>query len=272
VVIQIAAQEYNTLAAANNVSVADSWGLTGLSLGKCGTTVYPFGVALYRGAYDSGNVSEAVPLRIYPLVACPMLIRLVTGYLFQPASDTAVILPGGPNATATLMSAVVNATAEYPSEPSASSSSPLGPGSYTAAAGDEWGSVVVVQFTVGSPSPTSSTSAADETGTLQASFSVGPIQPVCSANATAGPAPAYFGTIAAVVYPPSGSAEVLPIAWASDGCDVSGALDHPLAPGSYSLNLTSCTFVGCSSALPKSFAITSGRTTSVAVSIDTGIR
>ncbi len=125
--VQIAADEYNTLATANNVSAAAQWGLNGLSLGSCGTDAYPFGVALYRGSYTAGNVSAATPLQIYPIIACPMLIRLVTGYLFQPTSDLAVILPGGPNATATPMSANVTATAEYASGASLSST-PLGPG------------------------------------------------------------------------------------------------------------------------------------------------
>jgi len=275
VTVSIRVDEYNTLATANNVSKATGWGLGGLSLGACGTETYPFGVALYSGTYTAGNVSQAQPLHIYPFVPCPMLIRLVTGYLFQPTSDLAVVLPGGPNATATSMSANVTATSEYGVGGNLSSSpSPLGPGTYTVAAGDEWGSVVVTRFTIGAPTGASSTStAAPLMGTLDATFSVGPTQPVCSANATVGPAPSQYSSIEAVVTPsPSGLASTLPIAWTTNGCEVSGLLQASLAPGSYSVSLSSCTFMGCASALPKSFVVVVGQSTSLDVSIDTGIR
>jgi hypothetical protein len=275
VTVSIRVDEYNTLATANNVSKSTGWGLGGLSLGTCGTEIYPFGVALYSGTYTVGNVSQAQPLHIYPFVPCPMLIRLVTGYLFQPTSDLAVVLPGGQNATATPMSANVTATSEYGVGGNLSSSpSPLGPGTYTVAAGDEWGSVVVTRFTIGAPTGSSSTSTAVPlTGTLDATFSVGPTQPVCSANATVGPAPSTYSSIEAVVTPsPSGLASTLPIAWTTNGCEVSGSLQASLAPGSYSLSLSSCTFMGCSSALPKSFVVVVGQSTSLDVSIDTGIR
>lgn len=274
--VQIMADEYNTLATANNVSAGRSWGLSGLSLGSCGTEAYPFGVALYRGAYSAGNVSQARPIQIYPITPCPMLIRLVTGYLFQPMSDLAVVLPGGPNATATQMSANVTATTEYGGGAAltTSSSTPLGSGTYTAAAGDEWGSVAVVRFTVSVGTGTSSTGTGTmSAGTLAASFSVGPTQPVCSANATVGPAPAMYSSIEAVVTPsPSGGPTNLPIAWISTGCSVMGTAEASLAPGTYSLSLSNCPFMQCSSALPKGFVIVAGQSTSIDISIDTGIR
>ncbi len=280
VTVSIMVDEYNTLATANNVSKASGWALQGLSLGSCGTTIYPFGVALYSGVYTAGNVSQASPLPIFPVVPCPMLIRLITAYAFQPTSDMAVILPASPNATATQMAADVNATSEYPTLLAGPSpSGPLRPGTYTVAAGDEWGSVVVTHFTVGAGTGTPSTSSSStgagsgSTGTLEASFSVGPTQPVCSANATRGPAPSSYSSIEAVVTPSgSGQTANFPIAWTSTGCEVLGSLQAPLASGSYSLSLSSCTFMGCSSALPRSFVIAAGQSTSIDVSIDTGIR
>jgi hypothetical protein len=272
VTVFIAADEYNTLASANNVSKATEWGLQGLSLGPCGTGAYPFGVALYSGTYTAANISQATPLRIYPLVPCPLYIRLITGYVFQPASDLAVVLPSGPNATATPMSANVTATAVYASGLS-SSSTPLGPGTYTVAAGDEWGSVVLTRFTIGSSGALSTTTKASPIGSLAANFSIGPTEPVCSANATVGPAPSSYSSVEAVVTPsPSGQASPFPISWTSNGCEVSGTLQASLAPGSYSLSLSNCTYMGCASALPRSFVVVAGQTTSVNVSIDTGIR
>ncbi len=274
VTVSISVDEYNTLASANNVSKATEWGLEGLSLGSCGMQSYPFGVALYSGTYTAGNVSQATPLQIYPLVPCPLFIRLVTGYLFQPASDLAVVLPSGPNATATPMSAAVTATTVYSVGGVASSPpSPLRLGTYTVAAGDEWGSVVLTHFTIGAGGASSTTAGAPLTGSLDAHFFIGPIQPVCSANSTVGPAPSPYSSIGAVVSTsPSGQASTFPIVWTSNGCEVSGSFQASLDPGSYSLSLSSCTFSGCASALPRSSLVVSGESTSVDVSIDTGIR
>ena len=47
-----------------------------------------------------------------------------------------------------------------------------------------------------------------------------------------------------------------------------------LAPGTYTINLTSCQWMDCSSpgALPKTFVVIAGQTTTINISIDTGIR
>jgi len=261
---RILASEYNTLTASNNVTAAKNWKLSGLTLGACGTSSFPFGVAVYRGSYTAQNVSTGQQLRIYPVVPCPLMIRYITGYLFQPTSDLAVILPGGTNATAAPMSAEVNATGEYTT--GASPTALLGPGTYTVAAGDEWGSLVVTQITVKSSSTSSN-------GTLAVNFSVGPTQPVCSASATTGPASSPYSSVSAVITTqPSGTNSSFPISWLSTGCSVSGSLQALLAPGSYTLNLSSCPWLGCSSALPKTFEVVAGQTTSFNVTIDTGIR
>ncbi len=157
VMVSMVADEYNTLPKANNASASTEFALDGLSLGSCGRFASPYGVALYSGAYSAANLSLAQPLQIYPIVPCPMFIRLVTGYLFQPASDMALILPGSGNATEML--SMVNATGLYSGGGSMlSSPAPLPPGTYTAVAGDEWGALVAVQFTI----------AADGTATVNA--------------------------------------------------------------------------------------------------------
>jgi len=142
--LQVSVSEFNTEASANNVSAANLWGLSGLSVGECGTSTYPFGAAVLRGWYDLGNVSQAEPLRVYPVVPCPLFIRLVTGYLFEPSSDSATILPAS-GAAPTPISANITVSGEY----SGSSLTPLAPGHYTVAAGDEWGTVALLHFSVG---------------------------------------------------------------------------------------------------------------------------
>jgi hypothetical protein len=171
------------------------------------------------------------------------------------------------------MSANVTATTEYTNGGGLSSSQPLGPGTYTIAAGDEWGSVVVLQVRIGAGGASSSTGATGaSTGTLGASFSIGPTAPVCKANASIGPAPQPYSSIEMVVSSPSGQVTTVPISWVSNGCEVSGVVQASLAPGSYSVNLSSCTYMGCSSALPKSVVIVAGQSVGINVSIDTGIR
>ena len=51
-----------------------------------------------------------------------------------------------------------------------------------------------------------------------------------------------------------------------------GGFSAELNPGVYSITLTNCTFAICSAALPKSVTIVSGKTVTVQISIDTGIR
>lgn len=144
--IQVTVQEFNTENAQNNVTKGDLWPMAGLSLGPCtgeDNSVYPFGFAVFSGRYTQANVTQAKPLDINPIVPCPMFLRLVTGYLFQPMNDSAVVLPGtGP---AQPMADPVAVSHEYPTPQAAQ---PLPPGVYTVAAGDEWGALVTVQFTV----------------------------------------------------------------------------------------------------------------------------
>ncbi len=259
----VTVSEFNTEATANNVSAAQLWKVQGLSLGACGTEIYPFGIAVFQGGYTSENVSEAKPLRIFPPIACPMMIRLVTGYLFEPMSDSAVVLPG---ASPTPMSANLTVRGQYAD----SSLMKLSPGVYTVVAGDEWGALLTLQFSVGGHAQTSTTAGGN--GTLDAQLSVGPTAPVCRANASVGPAPSPYASISVILTPSSGSNMTLPVSWLSNECEVWGSLQTSLAPGSYQLNLSSCTFMGCASTLPKSFVVVSGQTTSLTVSIDTGMR
>jgi len=163
VTVHIKLDEFNTLQDTyNDVLASSSWSLNGLELGSCGNGVYPFGVALYSGDYTVGNstvaanVTEATPLQIYPSVSCPQATRLVTGYVFNPGSNLAVVLPNTTNSSAIQIGSNLTATAVYTG---GHSPTILGPGTYTVAAGDEWGSVVTVNFTLGRATSSSSAAA-----------------------------------------------------------------------------------------------------------------
>jgi hypothetical protein len=141
--VTINVTETNTNDSPLNKSASNGWAVSGLRMSECYSSVYPFGVAVYEGHYTGQNVSEAKPLNLYPLVPCPLLIRYISGYYFQPSSDMAVVLPGsGPGmAMASGLSAKGNYTA-------GSSLTYFAPGEYTVVAGDEWGSLAFLYFTV----------------------------------------------------------------------------------------------------------------------------
>jgi hypothetical protein len=141
--VQVNLSEFNTLQTVNNVSASDNWSAQ-VSLGPC-RNVYdqPFGIAVYHGHVDEQNLSQGKQVDIFPIVACPMYIRLVTGYEFQPQSDLAVILPSFGTVPAPLVGSV--AVSMVYSSPQGQ---PLPAGTYTVVAGDEWGALAFLYFQV----------------------------------------------------------------------------------------------------------------------------
>jgi hypothetical protein len=140
--LQVAVSEFNTLSTFNNVSASEQWPIR-VALGSC-PNVYdqPFGIAVYSGRVDEQNLSQGVQLKIFPSLACPMFIRAVTGYAFQPQSDLAVVLPNV-SAAPSPLTANVTLSMIYSGLPQ-----PLPEGTYTLAAADEWGALTFLYFTV----------------------------------------------------------------------------------------------------------------------------
>jgi hypothetical protein len=140
--LQVTVSEFNTLATLNNVSQASQWPIQA-ELGSCPNVyIQPFGIAVYSGHADAQNISQATQLEIFPIKPCPMFVRLITGYAFQPQSDLAVVLPGS-GASPLPMAANVNISMNYSGQPQ-----PLPPGTYTLVAADEWGAMTFLYFTV----------------------------------------------------------------------------------------------------------------------------
>ena len=141
--VQVNLSEFNTLPAANNVSASSAWPVS-VALGACqNLNDQPFGVAVYSGHVDGQNLSQANRVDIFPIVPCPMIIRLITGYEFQPQSDLAVILPSS-GATPSPLVGSVNVGMVY----GHSQGQPLPAGTYTVVAADEWGALAFVYFQV----------------------------------------------------------------------------------------------------------------------------
>jgi hypothetical protein len=134
---------FNTLSSTNNVS-ASTLTPFNVQTGACPNQVYPFGVAVFQGRYFAGNVSQGTPLQIFPPTPCPMFIRYISGYVFQPNSNAAVILPGG-NGSSSPMSTNVTVGQTFGG---VAQSAVLSPGLYTVAAADEWGVAVFLYVQV----------------------------------------------------------------------------------------------------------------------------
>ena len=143
--LEISVSEYNALSTINNVTAATNWGVNGLVLSACpNLNELPLGVALFQGSYNAQNISQAAPLALFPAVPCALLIRLITGYDFLPASINAAIMPGGDISSPTPMSGSLTVNGTY----SAAQLKPLTPGVYTLVAGDEWGTLEFLYIVV----------------------------------------------------------------------------------------------------------------------------
>ena len=121
-------------------------------MSPCGTLNYPFGVAIFQGYYASGDISSATPLKLYDPLAVysrPMVLSEIDTYAFQPLSDIAAVFQiSDTNPVSTEnMNAEVQTTGYWIGSTAVTLTN-FDPGVYTVVGGDEWGSLLVVHFTV----------------------------------------------------------------------------------------------------------------------------
>ncbi|MDG6914903.1 MAG: hypothetical protein JRN58_04080 [Nitrososphaerota archaeon] len=138
-----------------NVSASSVWPISGLTSGVCDFGPGPVGIAFFRGYYGENNVSGAEAIDIWPPIACPASDVLnATSFEFLPHSDAAnysgyfgsyANSTKGVSSTRATVGAspyAANGTGFYYSLDSAL------PATYTLAAGDEWGQLVLLHFDV----------------------------------------------------------------------------------------------------------------------------
>ena len=150
--ISIVIDEKNTLSKTNIVSISNKWSYSYLTLGQCGTYLLPFGVALLQGYYSSTNISTATPLMFYDysVQPCPIVFGKITTYDFKPSSDIATIQYKSQPGTQPIKTNVafsLQLTGYWTGSPPPIKKN-FEPGDYTVVAGDEWGNLVIVHFTV----------------------------------------------------------------------------------------------------------------------------
>jgi hypothetical protein len=151
--INMVVSEWNTLSKTNDVPVSDKWPIPGLSVDICGTRSFPFGVAILRGDYSAGNVETATPLILYNpngiVQGCLPPVLDVTAFHFKPLSDIATLDGTVIDQSATFeMSTEISVWSYWMGSPPNAVSQNLEPGIYTVVAGDEWGALVVLHFTI----------------------------------------------------------------------------------------------------------------------------
>ena len=151
--VSIVIDEKNTLSKTNRISASDKWPFKGLTLGPC-TQGSPFGVAVFSGYYSPVDVLKGTLLALFDpdqFYHCPAFSWAEgTVYEFKPSSDIAAIFhdsvpPSNGTDTQILKELQLSHfwTGSYPATIHS-----FEPGVYTIAAGDEWGALVVLHFTV----------------------------------------------------------------------------------------------------------------------------
>ena len=167
VTIQMKVDEYNTFPGlVDDVPAASLWALDGLSLGSCGNGVYPFGAsALHRevrGRQRHGRLAAAdIPDRPVPTgsqehLGIPLPTRQRPGAGAPKQLERHHPDAGQRDGDGRLRKRL----------------DALGPGTYTVAAGDEWGSLATVYFTIGTGTTSSTTSSTPTFGSLGAQLAI----------------------------------------------------------------------------------------------------
>lgn len=155
--VGITVYERNSLGVVNKVPASDRWPVKGLGVGACGPLNLPVGIVVFRGNVSVSEAPGEQPLQLYEpgAYACPMILSGIDAYVFQPMSSEAQVVGScSPNPCLTLdVSSTVDARGYWGTTFLQSSFTDFAPGIYTVLAGDEWGDVAVLQFSVSSANP-----------------------------------------------------------------------------------------------------------------------
>jgi hypothetical protein len=147
--------EKNTLSKTNTIISSAKWPVIGLGVGPCGVLNYPFGIVIFQGNYTAANISSGTPLQIYEpgIYHCPMTLAGISSYVFQPLSDNAALFQMS-ESTPVINNMEMDTefepapTGYWASNEVGSTFTNFEPGVYTVVAGDEWGNLVILHFTV----------------------------------------------------------------------------------------------------------------------------
>jgi len=134
--VYVTIEEHNTLNTDTVVPASNNWALDYLAMGGCGTNGDFVGIALFQGYYTASNKSFGEPLLFWNYnitTPCPTTTTPPNGFDFTPLDHKYADLDLKGYWTGNSRSAIFTN---------------FKPGIYTVVAGDEWGALVFVHFTV----------------------------------------------------------------------------------------------------------------------------
>ncbi len=135
--------EYNPTDYVVNMALANDWPLSSLQW-PCNSGAIPYGLAAFRGYYTLSNVSSAMDALHFAPYLC-LSYAPPSDFVFQPLSGfSPAYTPGFIQIYAT----GGDTTSSGNSTMLVSSLGSSAPGTYTLAAGDEWGDLVLLHITV----------------------------------------------------------------------------------------------------------------------------
>ena len=148
--VSISVDEKNTLSTTNNVTATDNLPSEFMSGFTNDPSPLPFGLAVLPGNYDASNFSTVTPLIIYdPMeVYIGFPVAPPTSYSFQSLSDTAILNGGDYKLVSGMKMQYEIGVQQYWPNSDGADFTHFQTGVYTVVAGDEWGALVVVHFTV----------------------------------------------------------------------------------------------------------------------------
>ena len=152
--ITITIGEHNTRSVENQIATASNLKIRGLSLGPCNFDS-PTGLAIMRGYYTKDSIATGLHLALWHpgMYFCQADI-VVDSYIFDPASSLATIVTyQGPNTSFKLQTEnQVHFSGSWTegTQPFQEDAilQPFSRGMYTLVGGDEWGDILVLNFTV----------------------------------------------------------------------------------------------------------------------------
>ncbi|MDG7000025.1 MAG: hypothetical protein JRN15_13030 [Nitrososphaerota archaeon] len=142
--ISFSASLFNSLTTENNVTAASNWAVLDLVIGPCGPTDSPIAFAIVQGFYTGSNISKAPAIQYGP--SCTTVMGGVKLYSFRPMSDNASVI--GKCSTNPCFTKPMAWTRSFSNYWSKNELVNFTPGLYTVVVADEWGNLVVAQFTV----------------------------------------------------------------------------------------------------------------------------
>jgi len=116
------------------------------------------------------------------------------------------------------------------------------------------GALAVIAFMHGGQTPGQ--------GTISGKVTIGPLCPV---EPCPNPRPDIYTSRQLILQPVSGNPTYIQL-------NPDGSFQATVNAGTYTVNLTNCTFLGCKYSLPRTVTVSPSETTTIDINIDTGIR